>query len=76
MKVIIMIFPSVVRLLQGPVTLLKGSSNHLVTPAGKLAVGVTSTFCSGFLLSIRKGGLPSSLWFGAVVEQLILANLL
>ena len=63
MKVIIMKFPSVVLLLQGRVTLLKGSSNNLVTPAGKPDVGVTGTFCPGFLLSTRKGGLSSSLWF-------------
>ena len=55
MKVIIMIFPSVVLLPQGPVTLLKGSSSHPVTLAEKLGVGVTSTSCPVFLLSTRKG---------------------
>lgn len=55
MKVIIMIFPSVVLLPQGPVTFLNGSSSHPVTLVEKLGVGVTNTSCPVFLLSTRKG---------------------
>ena len=76
MKVIIMKFPSVVLLLQGPVTLLKGSSSNLATPAGKPDVGVTGTFAQDSCSPLGRVDFPAPYGLWGVVEQLILANLL